>query len=380
MDGAGLESPFVAATRARARRRRARARVRRGDPPRLPRAQARRGRARGRGRAPVAGAGAPSSSSRGTAGILAGAALGASRCARPRCDRSRSGGRGVALLAVAALFHPAWFGLLSVADAALAGHSRSRRESALSVGPSRLRSSSGRSLPLREAHLDDRIAAVGRPPCVRRARPGRRPDPRVLAEPPLRRARRATRLSRATWPVTVGPRRPRAAARHRDDDRRAPARPRRQRGARRSSVFGAALLVPGWVPGDRAFALAAMLAYAPLVALVLSAVPASRRPGRPSRASCSEPASSPCCWPGTRPQLDRARRRDGPPAQAGRAAADSIRAVEREQDPARLVLFVQDATLRDAYAPLGRRGRRQAARREGAGARSPNASRRSSTS
>jgi hypothetical protein len=111
----------------------------------------------------------------------------------------------------------------------------------------------------------------------------------------------------------------------------------------------AAVLLPGWVPGDRAFALAAMIPYAVLAALVLAAFPErvgkAVFPGLLLGAGvvavllASDRAPN---WTALGAAMDLPRQRLG---------TGPIMAVEAERDPARLVLFVNAASLRDAYAP-----------------------------
>jgi hypothetical protein len=116
-----------------------------------------------------------------------------------------------------------------------------------------------------------------------------------------------------------------------------------------SSVFASAFAVRGWIPGDRAFVLPATFAYAPLVALVLGSVPAGLAR-----------AALPGCVLGAGVVAVLIANDRAPALTTIGSAIDLPRekslggqviSIRQEKDPARLVLFLHELGLADAYSP-----------------------------
>jgi hypothetical protein len=276
-------------------------------------------------------------------GVLAGAAIAAVACLLVLEARGVLWGVGCALGVFAAAVHPVWAGMI-VAVPVLA--TSCRGGSSKTAG---LFASVGLLLLLRETKLDTGLLPMGERAWFAARDLAAAP---VLAFSPNRRFDVPTGYEALVWgwPVIVGiavhalllgigmmiggVRRGVAAA-----------------ATAAIGVFCAALLVPGWIPGDRAFALAAMLPHVPLVALVLGAVPQKLAkaviPGLVLGAAviaaflAHDRAPG---WTALGAAMDLPRRQVG--------ASGSLLAIEAEPDPARLVLFVHQSTLRDAYAPI----------------------------
>jgi hypothetical protein len=240
---------------------------------------------------------------------------------------------GGALAALAAALHPAWAGGL-IAAVACAAHVR-RRNVALALGAAAL------VLPLLAFFAPDVPARLGWADRLRFAAQDLAAAP-VLAFSPWRRLDVPTGYEPlvTTAPVVLG------LAVHALVFGAGMmiggiARGLVMLAAAAAGIFAAAFLVPGWVPGDRAFAIPAMAACAPLLALVLAVAPRPvARSVAPGLVLGAAAIAVLVAW-------DRA------PAWTRLGAALSIPGVRefaREPDLARLVLYLHDVTLRDADA------------------------------